>query len=70
MQLTAEQWSQMLSSAYQQALTNGEPLVVLLHGWQTGNQDLYDYWPPFVNFLDEIRGQADFMTTTELVNYY
>lgn len=70
MNLTGEQWGQMLSSAYQQALTNQEPLVVLLHGWYTGNTDLYDYWQPFVNFLDEIRGQADFMTTEELVDYY
>ena len=68
--LTAAQWSEMLTAAYQQCLANGEPLVVLFHGWYTGDTTNYDYWQPFVNFLDEIRGQADFMTTQELIDFY
>jgi peptidoglycan/xylan/chitin deacetylase (PgdA/CDA1 family) len=68
--LTAAQWTDVLRSAHEQALAADEPLVVLFHGWYTGDRDQYDYWQPFVDFLDEIEAQAQFLTTQELVDAY
>lgn len=69
-EMSAEQWREVLQAGFQQALANGDPLVIILHGWYTGDQEQYDYWQPFVDFLDEIEDQAGFISTQELVNLY
>lgn len=69
-ELTAEQWLQALRSGFQQAVDNDQPMVVLFHGWYTGDQNQYDYWQSFVSFLDEVQDQAAFVTTEELVRFY
>ncbi|MBU0641399.1 MAG: polysaccharide deacetylase family protein [Planctomycetes bacterium] len=67
---TPEQWSAVLHQAAQEAAQNEQPLVVLFHGWYTGDDEQYDYWQPFVDFLDELQGQAAFVGTQELVDHY
>jgi hypothetical protein len=69
-ELTAEQWLQALRSGFQQAVGNDQPMVVLFHGWYTGDRSQYDYWQSFVTFLDEVEDQAAFVTTEELVAHY
>ncbi|HVP09878.1 MAG TPA: polysaccharide deacetylase family protein [Phycisphaerae bacterium] len=68
--MTGQQWSDLLQAGLQEAVADNQPLVVLVHGWVTGNRDQYDYWQPFVSLLDEIQNQADFVTTQELVDLY
>ena len=51
--------------------TSRVPLVVLLHGWYTGDVEHYDYWQPFVDLLDEVTARNGvFVTTNELVDLY
>ena len=69
-EFTAEQWGGVLQAGFEQALSDGEPLVVILHGWYTGDDDTYDYWQPFVDFLDQVEDQAGFISTQELVDLY
>lgn len=66
MGLTAAQWGQVLTLAYQDAVANNTPLVPLFHGWYTGNSTSYTYWQPFLDFLDLIEGRVTFVTTSEL----
>jgi peptidoglycan/xylan/chitin deacetylase (PgdA/CDA1 family) len=68
--MTGQQWGDLLQAGLQEAIDNNQPLVVLLHGWVSGDRDQYDYWQPFVGFLDEIQNQADFVTTQGLVDLF
>ncbi|MBU0717383.1 MAG: polysaccharide deacetylase family protein [Planctomycetes bacterium] len=68
-ELTAEQWSQALELAIGQAAENADPLIVLFHGWYTGDNSQYEYWQPFVDFLDALEDRATFLTTQELVDF-
>ena len=70
-EMTAEQWSEVLTIGLNQALDREDPLVVLFHGWYTGDTEQYDYWEPFVGFLDEVAAHDGvFVTTSELVDLY
>lgn len=68
--VTGPEWDQMLQDALADALTNHQPLVVLFHGWYTGDKDQYDYWQPFINFLDAARCNVTFVTSQELVDLF
>jgi peptidoglycan/xylan/chitin deacetylase (PgdA/CDA1 family) len=65
--ITGEQWSEMLQLGWQQAVERQTPLVVLVHGWYTGDTDQYDYWQPFVDLLDAVATEGRLVTTAELV---
>jgi len=67
---TGEQWGEVLELGFNKARQNKQPLVVLVHGWYTGDDSEYDYWEPFVDFLDEIQDEAAFVTTQGLVELY
>lgn len=70
-EMTGLQWSEALSIGLDQALEREQPLVVLLHGWHTGDADQYDYWQPFVDLLDDVAAhEGIFVTTHELVDLY
>lgn len=56
-----------LEAGRQKAMAGGDPLVVLLHGWYTGDDVQYAYWDSFVAFLDLLPPQATFVTTQQLV---
>ncbi len=67
---TAAQWAEVLQAGFEQARDNDQPLVVLFHGWYTGDSTQYDYWQPFVDFLNNIQDSSTFLTTQELVARY
>ncbi len=70
LKLTGEQWSQLLQDALAQAEANHRPLVVLVHGWYTGDKSEYDYWQPFIDFLDAAQCKGTFVTSQELVDLF
>jgi hypothetical protein len=51
-----------------QALSSRQPLVLLVHGWYTGDQVKYSYWQPFLDFLDAAQGRVRFVNSKELVD--
>ncbi|GEM_PF-663893 len=63
----AEDWAEMLALGEVRSRAAGGPLVVLFHGWYTGDTQAYTYWPPFVALLDRLQGTSEFVTTRELV---
>lgn len=65
---TSTQWEQGLMTALTSAIETRRPLVLLLHGWYTGDRVKYDYWQPFIKFLDAARGRVTFVNATELVS--
>ncbi len=70
LEMTGEEWGEALEAALDEAIANRRPLVVLVHGWYTGDKNEYDYWEPFVDFLDAARCQVTFVTTQELVDLF
>lgn len=70
LKLTADQWWGLLSTAIDQATKDKTPLVVLMHGWYTGDKDTYTYWEPFIKFLDTLEGKAQYVTTKDLVEKF
>jgi len=70
MGLTGAQWDEILQSALDEAIANHRPLTVLFHGWYTGDKDQYDYWQPFLDFLDAARCNVTFVTSQELVDLF
>ncbi|HNQ24667.1 MAG TPA: polysaccharide deacetylase family protein [Phycisphaerae bacterium] len=70
-QMTGAQWSGVLLTAMQQAYAQGDPFVVLFHGWYTGNTEEYDYWDAFVGLLDALtQYEPQYVTTEQLVAAY
>lgn len=69
-EMTADQWAEALNIGLQQAVERQEPLVVIFHGWYTGDTEQYDYWQPFVDFLDDAAAVGTFVSTQELVDMY
>ncbi len=70
-EMTGEQFGELLQQGIAQAAEREEPLVVLLHGWLTGDETQYDYWQPFIDMLDTLtESGATFVTTQELVESY
>ncbi|MEW6253086.1 MAG: polysaccharide deacetylase family protein [Planctomycetota bacterium] len=67
--LSGAQWQEASHTAIEQARAQGEPLVVILHGWHLGNDD-NGYWQPFLRFLDEAAAAGEFVTTGQLVELY
>lgn len=67
LQFTGAQWRQALMTGLTTAVLTRRPLVILLHGWYTGDQTQYTYWQPFVDFLDAAQGRVTFVNSSELV---
>ncbi len=66
-----EEWEEILSSKLSEAIGAGEPLVMVIHGWLTGDKKTYGYWQAFLNFLDYAQNRkVDFVTTRELIEAY
>jgi len=66
---TGRQFADALGEGLDAAAAAGEPLVILVHGYHTGDASK-DYWTPFVEFLDEVAARAETLTTAELVERY
>lgn len=66
--MTGAQFAEALRAALAQSVANNEPLVVLIHNCYAGDTDKYDYWQPFVSFLDEAAAQGTFVTTQGLID--
>jgi peptidoglycan/xylan/chitin deacetylase (PgdA/CDA1 family) len=69
-EMTADEWSEALRIGLAQCVERQEPMALILHGWYTGDTEQYDYWQPFVDFLDEAAGKGVFVGTQELVDSY
>ncbi len=70
-EMTGAQFGDLLQQGIDQAAERDEPLVVLLHGWLTGDEEKYDYWQPFVDMLDTLtESESTFVTTQALVESY
>jgi peptidoglycan/xylan/chitin deacetylase (PgdA/CDA1 family) len=70
LKMTGAQWREFLLAGLEQSLVSREPLVILLHNYVTGDNVKYDYWQPFVDFLDAATGQVTFVSSKELVDLY
>jgi len=70
LKLTGAQWRDVLLTGLNQSLQNRDPLVILLHGWCTGDTTKYDYWQPFVDLLDAAQGKVTFVSTKEFVDAF
>ncbi len=68
LKLTSDEWYEVLKKAIDQKSGEASPLIIIVHGWYTGNNEVYNYWQPFVDFLDLLEGRATFVTTKELVD--
>jgi peptidoglycan/xylan/chitin deacetylase (PgdA/CDA1 family) len=68
--MTPDQWLDSLTTAMEQAIENKTPLVINFHGWYTGDKTQYNYWQPFLKFLDAAAVKAEFVTNSELVKQY
>jgi peptidoglycan/xylan/chitin deacetylase (PgdA/CDA1 family) len=64
---TPDQWRQGLLQALAEALETRQPLVVLLHGYVTGDAAKYSYWQPVLDFLDAAAGKVTFVQSKDLV---
>jgi peptidoglycan/xylan/chitin deacetylase (PgdA/CDA1 family) len=64
---TPEQWREALMVGLAQSLETRQPLVVLLHGYYSGDQTKYGYWQPVMDFLDAAKGKVTFVQSKELV---
>lgn len=69
-EMTGAQWLELLRAGRAQCAADDVPMVVLVHGWYTGDASEYDFWQPLLTFLDENRTTAEFITTAELVERY
>jgi len=69
-EMTADQWAEALSIGLAQCVERQEPMALIFHGWYTGDTEQYDYWQPFVDFLDEAASTGVFVGTQEFVDYY
>lgn len=68
--MTAEEWEAVLKAKLDTEIERDEPLIALIHGWYTGNDKDYDYWQPFLNFLDYAESKnVEFVGTKELVDF-
>jgi peptidoglycan/xylan/chitin deacetylase (PgdA/CDA1 family) len=69
--MTGDQWAEALQIGLDQANDRQVPVVVIFHGWYTGDVEQYDYWQPFVDFLDDVTAEGGLLVTTqELVSLY
>lgn len=69
---TPEQYGQILTKAVDQAVLTRQPLVLIVHGWYTGDEGQSQYLPQFKAFLDNLQSRTDvrFVTTKKLVEFY
>lgn len=67
MNLKPEEWSEVLHLAITKSKKNNTPLTLIFHDWYTGNKKKYEYWEPFIEFLDNVEGKAIFIKTHEFV---
>ena len=69
--MSGNEWAEALQMGLDQANDKQVPLVIIVHGWHTGDTGRYDYWQPFVDFLDDVAAQGGrLITTQELVGVY
>jgi peptidoglycan/xylan/chitin deacetylase (PgdA/CDA1 family) len=69
--MTGSDWGDALQAGVDQASAQQVPLVIIFHGWYTGDTARYDYWQPFVDFLDDVTARGGkLVTTEELINLY
>ena len=69
--LTADQFKQALTQARQESREQGVPMVANFHGWYTGDREMYDYWEPFIEFVDEaVADGAVFVRSRHLVDLW
>ncbi|HHV62047.1 MAG TPA: polysaccharide deacetylase family protein [Firmicutes bacterium] len=70
--LSATDWKDILLKAFDECRSRGYPLVVIFHGWFTGDRVKYsDRWDSFVAFLDYAQQHgASFVTTDALANLF
>ena len=64
---TPEQWRDGLMQGLEQTLETRQPLVLLLHGYFSGEQETHGYWQPFLDFLDAAQGKVTFVQSRQLV---
>jgi len=70
-ELKGEEWKEVLFLKIDEAVERGEPLVLSIHGWLTGNEKDYDFWRPFLAFLDYAQSKKiTFGSTKELIEIY
>jgi len=66
-----EEWKEVLSSKLTEVIERGEPLVIVIHGWLTGDEKKYGFWGPFLDFLDYAQNRkVHFVTSRELIKAY
>lgn len=69
--MSGAKWQEALRAGLQDAQEKKIPLVVNFHGWYTGDRDQYDYWRPFVEFLDEaLEAGVVFVRSQNLARLY
>lgn len=64
---TPDQWREAMLLGLAEALETRQPLVLLLHGYYSGDTARYGYWQPFLDFLDAAGGKVTFVRSSELV---
>jgi len=70
-ELKGEEWKEVLFLKIDEAVERGEPLVLSIHGWLIGNEKDYDFWRPFLAFLDYAQSKKiNFGSTKELIEIY
>ena len=67
--MTGQDWSDLLDGAFDQAKARGTPLVVIFHGWYSGDAET-GYLQPFTDFLDRVQREGRSVTTADLVDMY
>ena len=68
LQWTPAQWRDGLMQGLEQTLETRQPLVLLLHGYFSGDLQTHGYWQPFLDFLDAAQGQVTFVQSGQLVD--
>lgn len=64
---TPDRWREALLEGLAQTLETRQPLVLLLHGYFSGDEAAHGYWQPFVDFLDAAEGRVTFVQSRQLV---
>jgi peptidoglycan/xylan/chitin deacetylase (PgdA/CDA1 family) len=69
--LTAEDFAALLAQGRAEARTAGEPFVANFHGWYTGDDTQYSYWPVFESFVKKAKAEgAVFVRSRQLATLY
>ena len=67
----SEEWREILFLKLEEAYEKREPLVIVIHGWLTGDEKNHGYWRGFLDFLDYAQDRKiEFVTTKGLIEAY